>query len=618
MSPAPVFHPPRRQEALVAPPTAAYAISDRQVDVETPEHVSVGYELADLGSRFTAMLVDGLVLMLIFLGLLAIIFLGAIIGAGNLIPGQVVVALFVLAWFLASAGYYVYYEGFRDGQTPGKKLMRIRVVQDGGWPMTFRAAAVRNLMRVVDMQPAPSWGFAALSMMLHPRTKRLGDIAAGTVVVRDRTGQPIPEERVADPGTASLGAPLLSDQEFAALSMYVQRRAALDYTVRTQLAGTLMQRLHGRLGADRRRTQVTSDHFLGMVYEEEAARRRASGAGGRAGSPQATALFRRQKPMWDEYDRMLAEARRAGLAAMGERRVSRFAGLYREVAADLARARTYGGSPELLFTLERAVGAGHNLLYSAPSGGWRGFRRWITGGFPALVRLRWRPILAASVLFYLPALLTFAAVRNDPLVGRRMLPTTLMQRAEEAQERQAAGKGYVDSEEAGPALASFLMTNNVRVTFLAFAGGVLAGLGTALVLIFNGVLLGAVAGIFANNEANMQLWSFVLPHGVIELTAICIAGGAGLWLGSALLLPGRMTRREAMVVRGREAVSLIGGTAVMLVVAGMIEGFISPSDLPREIKLGFAALFALLLVMYLALAGRDEEARKAVAAAAAR
>jgi uncharacterized membrane protein SpoIIM required for sporulation len=315
---------------------------------------------------------------------------------------------------------------------------------------------------------------------------------------------------------------------------------------------------------------------------------------------------------------MLAEARRSGLPAMGERRVSRFAALYREVAADLARARTYGGSPELLFTLERAVGAGHNLLYSAPQGGWRGFRGWITGGFPALVRLRWRPILTASILLYLPALLTFAAVRADPLAGRRMLPAVLMQRAEEAEERQAHGKGYVDSDDAGGVMATFLMTHNVQVTFMAFAGGILAGVGTALVLVFNGVQLGAVAAVFANYGANLQLWSFILPHGVIELTAICIAGGAGLWLGSAFVLPGRVTRREALVVRGREAVSLIGGTAVMLVVAGTIEGFISPSDLPREVKLALAVLFALLLVAYLAFAGRDEPARKAAAAAALR
>ena len=127
-----------------------------------------------------------------------------------------------------------------------------------------------------------------------------------------------------------------------------------------------------------------------------------------------------------------------------------------------------------------------------------------------------------------------------------------------------------------------------------------------------------MTGVFANYAANLHLWSFLLVHGVIELTAICIAGGAGLWLGSAMLLPGRLTRREALVRRGRESVSLIGGTAVMLVVAGIIEGFVSPSGLPASVKLAFAGLTAVGMVVYLAFAGRDESARLAAEAAAER
>jgi uncharacterized membrane protein SpoIIM required for sporulation len=132
------------------------------------------------------------------------------------------------------------------------------------------------------------------------------------------------------------------------------------------------------------------------------------------------------------------------------------------------------------------------------------------------------------------------------------------------------------------------------------------------------VFLGAVAGLFSSYGVSLHLWTFVLPHGIIELTAICIAGGAGLWMGSGFLVPGRLTRREALVVRGREAVSLIGGTAVMLLVAGTIEGFISPSQLPREAKLVFAALAAAGMVAYLLLAGRGEEFRKAAEETAAR
>jgi uncharacterized membrane protein SpoIIM required for sporulation/uncharacterized RDD family membrane protein YckC len=600
---------------------AAYALADRQVDIETPEHVSVGYELADLGSRFTAMVVDAVILVLIELALVLLI---AALGAWSGLVGgmgfDLALALGMLAMFAIYWGYYVLFEGFRDGQTPGKKLMRIRVVQDGGYPVNLRASAVRNLIRLIDMQPMPSWGIAGMMMMLHPRTKRLGDLAAGTVVVRDRTGQPIPEEHAEAGAASSLGPPLLAEAEFAALSMYAQRRASLGFETRVKVASTLMQRLGARFAADFRRGQLSSDEYLGVVFVEESERRRAAGAGGRAGSPQATALFRRQKPLWSEYDAMLAEARRSGLAAMGERRVSRFAAMYRELAADLARARSYGGSPELVFTLERAVGAGHNLLYRAPAKGWAGFRRFLAGGFPALVRARWRPVRAAALLLYLPALLTFGAVRLEPARGRALLPPGMMQRAEEAEARQAAGKGYVTAADMGgmPIMATSIMSNNVQVTFLAFAGGILAGLGSVLVLVFNGIQLGAAAGVFANYQASLHLWSFVLPHGLIELTAICIAGGAGLWMGSAFLLPGRLTRREALVLRGREAISLIGGTAAMLVVAGLIEGFISPSDLPREVKLAVAALTGIALLLYFGLAGRDAAGQRDAQQAAAR
>lgn len=600
----------------MAQAAAAYALNDRQVDVETPEHVSVGYELADLGSRFTATLIDWLIMALVgvvmLLGMIAVGAVGASTWAG-VVPGAMFTALMGLVWFLVTWGYRVYYEGFRDGQTIGKKAMRIRVVQEGGFPVTFRAAAVRNLLRLIDMQPGVAWGVAGLSMMLHPRTKRLGDIAAGTVVVRDRTGQPIPEDRTPD-ASAAVGRPLLTDQEYGALSMYVQRRATLEFVVRTQLSATLTQRLAPRVGADPRRLQMTADQFLGMVHHEETVRRRASGAGGRAGSGQATALFRRQKANWDEYHRMLDEARARGLAAMGEARVSRFAGLYREVAADLARARTYGGSPELLFMLERAVGAGHNLLYRAPERRWIGMRRWMASGFPALVRRLWRPIALASVLLYLPAVLTFAAVRRDPGLGRRLVGPDMMNRVEQAESRQAQGKAYISAEDYGGSgsLSIELMVHNIKVTFGAYAGGLLAGFGTALALVFNGVLVGAVTGVFANAGQNLYVWSFLLVHGVIELTAICIAGGAGLWLGSALLLPGRLTRREALVRRGRESVSLIGGTCMMLVVAGIFEGCVSPSGLPAELKLAIAAILAVGLVTYLLFGGRDETGRMVV------
>lgn len=587
----------------MAAATAPRSLVDRHTEVETPEHVALQYELADLGSRFAALLVDNIAVVAV----LALLWGGLDLAVdAALAPPEWLrelrTAVLTLVSFVWWWGYFVLYEGLRDGQTPGKRLMRIRVVHDGGYALTVRGAAIRNLVRVVDVQPAISCLVGGGMMMFHPQAKRLGDLAAGTVVVRERQGTALPEESAS---TEAAGPPRLSDAEFELLTRYVARRRDLTSEVRAATARRLWDRLAARFADDPRLRQHSPDDYLALVYADEAGRRRAAGVAGRAGGAQASLLVRRQAGKWDEYRALLERARSGGLARLPARDLSHFGALYREVSADLARARTYGGSPELVYTLERAVGAGHNLLYRPAERSWRLLRGWLTHGFPALVRRRWRPIALASACFYLPALVTFAALRADPTLARDLVPAVLMARAEEAQAKEARGEGYVEVPGiAMPTLASRLISNNVQVTFTAFAGGVLAGVGSFLVMVFNGVHLGSTAALFANLGVAMHLWTFVLPHGVVELTAICIAGGAGFLLGSAILLPGRLTRRQALVERGREAVSLIGGTTMLLVIAGLIEGFVSPSELPREAKLAFAAVVALVLVLYLAAAGR--------------
>ena len=581
-------------------PIPGSILHDRQVEVETPEHVAVGYILADLGSRFTALLLDGLVLgsalLVLWIGLplLAAAFGGlprALAGVG--------LALLVFASFLLVWGYFVYFEGLRDGQTPGKRWLGLRVVQEGGYPVTLRAAAVRNLLRVVDAQPLPTWALGGVVMLLHPRTKRLGDIAAGTVVVRERAEARLPEVAAARPAAAG-EAPRLDDAEFETLTRFVARQKGLQEEARRRIARQMLKHLAPRLGEDRRVRMVPADELLREVHAEEVARRGAAAAGALAGSPQASALLQRQSPAWAEYRALLERARRRGLAALPEHEVSRFAALYREAAADLARARAYGASPDLLYALERQVGAGHNLLYRPGARSWRQLRDWLAFGFPALVRLRWRPIALAALCLFVPLFVSLGAVYREPARARELLPPGMIARAEEGPARQAAGKGYVDVPEVFmPTMASGIIANNVQVTFLAFAGGILAGLGTVVTLVTNGVSIGAVAGLFASHGLLLYLLAFILPHGVLELSAICIAGGAGLWLGSALVLPGRQTRRQALVERGREAVSLLAGTAFLLLLAGLLEGFVSPADLPFPAKYGASALSAVMLALYL-------------------
>ncbi len=598
-------------------------LHDREVEVETPEHVAIGYELADLGSRFTALLLDGLIIiggtLLLTWGIPTLL---------KLLPGELpemvvgwMTGILIAINFLFFWGYFVYFEGMRDGQTPGKRAMGIRVVQDGGYPLTVRGAAIRGLMRIIDMQPVITLLVGGTAMMLHPRTKRLGDIAAGTVVVRERTGATLPEEAAVE--GADRGPPRLDDREWAALSQYVARRGTLTPEARTRIAAQMLGHLDAKVGDHPRRRVVSPDEFLAVVHGEESSRRASAGMAARAGTGQATVLVRRQKGTWEEYGALLERARTGGLDSLAEHEVSRFAGLYREVAADLARARTYGGSPELLYVLERQVGTGHNLLYKPEGGSWRALRHWLAAGFPALVRRLWKPIGVATACFYVPAVVAFMVALAEPQTVRNSMGPVLVERVELAAEREARGVGYAEEEYGElplmPQSAAHLMTHNTRVTFMTFAAGVVFGIGSLLLLVFNGVSIGAVAGLFTEYGVGMHLWGFVVAHGVPELTAICIAGGAGLWLGSAMILPGRLSRRQALVVRSREAVSLLAGTGLLLIWAGLVEGFISPNPaIPREMKFAIAGLNAVVLLSYLLLAGRNAEAKAAAQGVAAR
>lgn len=151
-----------------------------------------------------------------------------------------------------------------------------------------------------------------------------------------------------------------------------------------------------------------------------------------------------------------------------------------------------------------------------------------------------------------------------------------------------------------PLASSFIMTNNLSVAFLSFASGMTAGLGTLYLMVFNGVMLGVIGAACWMSGMSLKLWSFVAPHGVLELPAIFIAGGAGLRVGEALLFPGVRSRRDALSTGGADAVRLLLGAIPILVVAGVIEAFFSPLDISAAFKFAMAAALSVLLAAYLA------------------
>jgi uncharacterized membrane protein SpoIIM required for sporulation len=177
----------------------------------------------------------------------------------------------------------------------------------------------------------------------------------------------------------------------------------------------------------------------------------------------------------------------------------------------------------------------------------------------------------------------------------------MLDRAEAGKQRQEDDLGYVELEaEERPAMAAQLITNNVRVAFNCFAGGIFLGVGSLYILAFNGLSLGASAGHYANVGLFGYLFSFIIGHGVLELFAIAVSGAAGFLLGLAVIAPGELTRGEALVTQGRLAIRMIGVVVVLLVIAGLIEGLASASGASFAYRLAVSSASAVFLLLYLA------------------
>ncbi len=580
------------------------------LDVETPELVVVSYTLAGVGSRAFAATIDYLICILLLVAVaIGLSVLGATArGLGGRATTAWVFTVFVLAQFAVLWGYYVLFEALADGQTPGKRFQHLRVVRDGGYSITFGASAIRNLLRIVDMQPVFTYGVGMLSVLFSRSGKRLGDYAAGTIVVRENVTHTPPPRAEGDEPDATEPLPALhtrlGDDEFAVLEQFMNRRMEIAADRRLALADQLVTRFVTVLaelppGSDQARLSRLLD-------AERAARRAGLPARNETGAARERhAIIAAGSPRWAVFASRLPDARRRGLKGLGEEGVREFVREYRDLSADLARLSTAARgreSPEL-FYLNRLVAGAHNLLYRRRSIPARDIAQFLFGEVPREIRRSARPILLAAVLLFLPAGIAGTAVYRAPTVARMLVPPQMLDRAQEGVRRARSGEGYIpDPQVFRPVMASTIIANNVQITFAAFAFGLTAGLGTVWLLIANGISIGAVVGLYASKGIASLLFAFVAPHGVLELSAICIAGGGGFLLAAALLIPGARTRRDALIENGTRAIRLIAGSSLLLLVAGTLEGFVSPIEWwPLTVKLCVSAVTAVALVEYLRL-----------------
>jgi uncharacterized membrane protein SpoIIM required for sporulation/uncharacterized RDD family membrane protein YckC len=572
----------------------------QHLELETPEQVMLDYEVAGVGSRVLAAVADWTMMSLLIV--LAAAGLALWNGLSHWLFAIQIAVVYAIIW-----GYSTGFEAFRRGQTPGKRWMGIRVIRETGGGVTFSDAAARNLLLPVDFI-----GLIGLILIaVHPRAKRLGDMVAGTVVVRDRPvevqarARATPVVVIAD---VELGAPVLSDADFQLLRGYIARAPSLPEAVRNRFAIQLAARF-----ASSRPAGATNDpDFLAELHDAELARRRGRfGARATTGSGQSVAerLVARKSARWQEFQVLADRVSRTGLDALTARELPDFAARYREVAADLARARTYGADAGTLAQLERLVAAGHSALYRVDRQTWRRMWQLISHDCPAAIIESWRYVALAFLVFTIPALGGYAVLRDRPGLAAELIPDTMLERAEAGAGREAQGRGYVLTPGAErPVMATSIIVNNVRVAFACFAFGIVFGIGSLLALAYNGLELGAVSGHFANAGLLGYLWTFVLGHGALELFSIWVAGAAGFLLGRALIAPGELPRKDAIVLAGRRAVRMIGAVVVLLIVAGTIEGFISSSALSftgRAMVSGGSLAFLLVYLLNGARTTRD-------------
>jgi len=290
---------------------------------------------------------------------------------------------------------------------------------------------------------------------------------------------------------------------------------------------------------------------------------------------------------------------RGGLRRLSAAELEELGILYRAATSDLALAQRDFDQHRVTTYLNQLVGRAHASVYRGEPFGWRRVVRFFALTFPRLYRQTLPFTLVALGLFIVPALvaglLTARSTTSAEWLGLEHILPDL-----------ESGSLWTNiSVSQRPAASSFIMTNNIQVSFLAFAGGVLLGLLTIYAMIFNGLQIGGVLGLCAHFGLADELLTFIVAHGVIELSVIFVAGGAGLQLGWAMLRPGLYRRRDALVHAGRIAVRLTVGCIPLLIVAGLIEGFISPSALPATFKAGVGLSSGVFLYTYWLKAGKQ-------------
>ncbi|PYX41678.1 MAG: hypothetical protein DMG81_03070 [Acidobacteria bacterium] len=306
-----------------------------------------------------------------------------------------------------------------------------------------------------------------------------------------------------------------------------------------------------------------------------------------------TRWLQKRKPHWSKLEELLNLTNRQGLKALSRYDLQELSLLYRQTAADLAAIREDPGSVHFSRYLNQLLARAHNTIYSGQRASPRGLLSFFWVDYPQIFRRNLSPCGLATAIFVLGVFVGAALTYQDPDFKVKFLGPQMVETIDHH-------KMWTHSIVAiKPLASSSIMTNNIGVGFTTFAFGITGGIGTVYMMLFNGLLMGVIGMACRIAGMSQDLWSFVAPHGVLELPAIFIAGGAGFRVAQGLLFPGVLPRRESLAKAGAEAVRLLLGTVPILIVAGIVEAFVSPTSLAVSLKFSMAAALFTLLLFYL-------------------
>jgi len=308
------------------------------------------------------------------------------------------------------------------------------------------------------------------------------------------------------------------------------------------------------------------------------------------------AFINGKRATWERLSIIVERTKNGGLKHLTKEELPALGSLYRRAAADLAYARAQSANPNLVLYLNELVGNAHGVIYAEESGGWGRVWGFLAYGLPAVLRRRMPFVLASVGLFLLGMAFAYVLVHRDPTQVALFLPEQFRGSFD------GWKKGFADHGDISPGegllFSSQLVTNNTQVGILAFATGI-----TFLLPIYfmlnNGSIMGALLAVVQPTGHLSSMWAGILPHGVAELSATWICGGAGLCIAWALIAPGRLSRADALITNGRDACKLMVGTVPLWGIAALLEGNVSHSSLPHWAKFSLAGIQFAALMFYI-------------------